>query len=159
MPIAAVVADLEGQRSESFVEWIQDGRRFCLRRATTLDLLESLEAPSTDAAEEIVAMRCLSVDDAPPKETALAVSPDVRANFDRLHARTIVSFRLVCSQCDQTFAHDLDVPRFVWTEVRHAARALLGDIHLLASHYGWSEREIANMSPQRRAVYKEMLSA
>jgi hypothetical protein len=35
---------------------------------------------------------------------------------------------------------------------------LLGEIHELASAYGWSERAIAQMSAGRRAAYLEMLN-
>ena len=49
--------------------------------------------------------------------------------------------------------------RFLWKEVRNAARRLLGEIHQLASAYGWSERAIAAMGPGRRAAYLGMLSA
>ncbi len=107
----------------------------------------------------MVLARCLSVDDAPATEAELARSPSVREQFDRLHEGKLVSCRLTCAQCEQSFTRELDVPRFVWMEIRHAARQLLADIHILASHYGWSEREIAAMSPRRRAAYLEMLSA
>ena len=56
-------------------------------------------------------------------------------------------------------ASPLDVARFLWLEIRHAARELLSDIHVLASHYGWAERDIASMSPLRRAAYLQMWSA
>jgi hypothetical protein len=32
-------------------------------------------------------------------------------------------------------------------------RVLLHDVHRLATHYGWSESEVLNVSPSRRALY------
>lgn len=156
---AAVIRDLESQREQRSFEWTEDGTQLCLRAATTRDLFRSLDAGSIDAAEDAVLMGCLRVGEKPADETALRRWPSVRAHFERMHAATLVSFRLACSQCGDQFTLDFDVPRFVWLEIRHAARRLLSDVHVLASHYGWNEREIVTMSPQRRAAYLEMLSA
>jgi len=68
-------------------------------------------------------------------------------------------FGICAGWCSSHELLDLDMARFLWMEVRAAARRLLGEIHQLASAYGWSERAIAGMSPGRRAAYLEMLSA
>jgi hypothetical protein len=159
MPVEAVVANLERSADSNWVEWVVDDRRLRLRAATTLDLRASLGAPAVAAAEEIVLMRCLSVDDASEDARATARLPSVREHFDRLHAATELRCALVCPQCEHDSTLDLDVPRFVWLEVRHAARRLLEDVHALARHYGWGEREIANMSPRRRAAYLELVAS
>jgi hypothetical protein len=52
---------------------------------------------------------------------------------------------------------DLDIGRFLWMEVRHAALALLRDVHELASAYGWREDEILTMNSARRAMYLGMV--
>jgi hypothetical protein len=159
MPVGSVVADLERRGTAHSIEWVEDGRRLRLRAATTLDLLASLGVAAIDAAEEVVLTRCLSVDDASEDAAASTRLPSVRERFDQLHAATELRCALVCPHCAHDSTLDLDVPRFLWLEVRHAARRLLEDIHALARHYGWGERDIANMSPRRRAAYLELLAS
>ena len=66
---------------------------------------------------------------------------------------------LDCPACAKRETIDLDIVRFLWTEVRRAALRLLCEIHELACAYGWSEKAIVTMSPSRRNAYREMLNA
>jgi hypothetical protein len=43
--------------------------------------------------------------------------------------------------------------------VEAAAKRLLGEIHNLASAYGWSEDAILSLSNSRRALYLQMVQA
>jgi hypothetical protein len=61
--------------------------------------------------------------------------------------------------CDLSWQTTLDVTTFFWKEVSVRARRALSEVHLLASTYGWSEREILNMSPVRRGFYLQMVNA
>ncbi len=54
---------------------------------------------------------------------------------------------------------DLDIGRFLWREVSVAARRMLAEVHLLASAYGWAERDILALCPVRRAAYLELAGA
>ena len=47
---------------------------------------------------------------------------------------------------------------FVWEEVDAAARRLLGEVHALASAYGWSQEEILALGSQRRAAYMRLIA-
>jgi hypothetical protein len=39
------------------------------------------------------------------------------------------------------------------------ASRLLLEVHALASVYGWSERDVLNLSPRRRRLYLDMVGA
>jgi hypothetical protein len=157
LPLTAVIANLEQRSGIDCVEWDEDGKRLRLRSANTADLLSSLQEPSAEAAEELVLTRCTSVDNAPAERQELAGLQGVRARFEQLNAAAELRCALTCPQCSRSSTLDLDITRFLWLEVCHAARQLLRDVHALASGYGWSEREIASMSPRRRAAYLEVL--
>jgi hypothetical protein len=157
LPLTAVIANLEERSGTDYVEWDEDGRRLRLRSANTADLLSSLQEPSPEAAEELVLTRCMSVDNAPGERQVLARLSDARARFEQLNAPAELHCALTCPQCSSSSTLDLDITRFLWLEVCHAARQLLHDVHALASRYGWSEREIVSMSPRRRAAYLELL--
>jgi hypothetical protein len=50
----------------------------------------------------------------------------------------------------------MDVAAFVWAEIESEARRLLLEVDVLARRYGWSERDILDMSPIRRYQYLEL---
>jgi hypothetical protein len=49
------------------------------------------------------------------------------------------------------------VVAYFWSEINAWAYRLLGEVHSLASAYGWREEDILAMSPWRRHVYLEMV--
>jgi hypothetical protein len=158
VPAAEMAARLEGQRTAGPVEWSEDGRQYRLRAATTEDLLASLDAPDMTAAADVLLARCLEVSPAPEPGQPSA-SGVVMQRFEQLHAATELSCAIDCPGCSSHEVLDLDIARFLWAEVRAAARRLLGEIHELASAYGWSEQAIVQMGAGRRHAYLEMLSA
>ena len=52
----------------------------------------------------------------------------------------------------------LDAGAVLWDEIDARARALLGEVHLLAAAYGWTEREILALGAERRASYLSMVA-
>lgn len=156
LPLAAVIARLEETSEDDCVEWDEDGKRLRLRSANTSDLLSCLEERTTEAAEDLVLTRCMSVDNAPAERQDLPRLPEARAHFGQLNAGAELLCALTCPQCSRSSTLELDMSRFLWLEVCHGAQQLLRDIHVLATRYGWSEREIVSMSPRRRAAYLEL---
>ncbi len=137
--------------------WTDGGRRFELRPATTADLLASLELAEVGAAQELLLSRCLTVD--PPQDAdRLSETPMVLEQFERLHAAAELRCSVACPECASEEVVDLDIGRFLWTEVRRAASRLLREIHALAAGYGWSEQAILAMSERRRTAYLEMVA-
>ena len=70
------------------------------------------------------------------------------------HAEIRIS--LTCPDCEHGWNEVFDIVSFFWTEIDVWARRLLRDVHVLASAYGWSEREILALSPTRRQIYLAM---
>jgi hypothetical protein len=68
-----------------------------------------------------------------------------------------IRLTLDCPACGNRWDETLDIGEFFWTEVASRARLVLRDVHILASAYGWTEREILNLTEARRAIYLEML--
>lgn len=66
---------------------------------------------------------------------------------------------LECPSCKFKWQALLDIVSYLSVELSHFARRLLGEIHRLASAYGWSEEAILAMSSCRRRVYLEMSEA
>jgi hypothetical protein len=152
LPVGALAAQLDDQPVGA-VTWQSQGQRYSLRPVTTDDLVACLDVPELTAAQDLLLSRCLEGSSAP------ADSAEVLRRFEQLNAAAELNCAVRCPGCARDQVLDLDLGRFVWAEVRTAARRLLAEIHDLASVYGWSEKSIARMSAARRGAYLELLSA
>ncbi len=70
-----------------------------------------------------------------------------------------VTYRFHCPECGAEGDAVLDLAAFLWEQIAARAKRLMFEIHLLASAYGWTEREILGLSEHRRALYLEMVEA
>jgi hypothetical protein len=68
-----------------------------------------------------------------------------------------VELALTCPACGTQWQAPFDIVSFLWQELDAWADRLLGEVHVLASHYGWSEREILALSPWRRQRYLDRI--
>ena len=69
-----------------------------------------------------------------------------------------VRIALTCPSCSHQWSSLFDILSFLWGEIEDWARRLMAEVHVLASAYGWSEREIVALSPRRRRMYLEMVN-
>jgi len=69
-----------------------------------------------------------------------------------------IRFDLCCPSCDHAWEVPFDAGAYLWAELDAHARALVADVHVLASSYGWSEGEILDLTPTRRRLYVEVAS-
>jgi len=130
-----------------------DGVTLRLRMANTLDIAEAAAASDLEAARDVLFARC--TEGADPAALPIALRDAALARLDAMHEAAEVSFSLACPACAARQVIQFDIASFLWTEIRHAVRNLLDDVHELAWAYGWSESAILTMSPSRRAAYIE----
>ncbi|HEY6728979.1 MAG TPA: hypothetical protein VI197_33445 [Polyangiaceae bacterium] len=64
-----------------------------------------------------------------------------------------------CPACQAAFETLLDATSVVVRELEEARRQLYRDVHLLASHYHWSEEQILALSDRKRQLYLELIHA
>lgn len=71
----------------------------------------------------------------------------------------LVAFTVTCPcpVCGENNAVRVDLEQIVLARLRRCQTALLREIHLLATHYGWSEREVLAVPPARRRRYLDWL--
>ncbi|MDR6951263.1 hypothetical protein J2X65_000611 [Ancylobacter sp. 3268] len=135
-----------------------EGYHLTVRPPDSRDQAAAERCPDAATAEALLFAACVTAtgeDDRPIPVTALpavarAAASDVLIALDPL---TDVSFDVACPACGCGWSLALDVPAFLWDEIGHHARRLIGEVALLARAYGWSEREILAMSPTRRQSY------
>ncbi|WP_322486837.1 hypothetical protein [Chloroflexus sp.] len=128
------------------------GQQLAFRLPASADLLG---LPPGPAAIRCLIERCLIDAPAMLSDETLAAVATAMADADPLLDLRI---ELACPDCGHTWAAPFDVAGFVWQELDRWARRLLRDVHTLARAYGWRESEILALSPQRRALYLQMVN-
>lgn len=88
---------------------------------------------------------------------AAAVAAISTAMADR-DPQAVVELDLVCSGCGAALTVPFDAGGYLLQELDVRATRLLADVHALALHYHWSERDILSLPPDRRARYLDFLA-
>jgi hypothetical protein len=153
--VSSILERAEALNAPDAASWRHDGCVFTMRRATTRDLSALASAP--DPRRRLLELCTVC------EPTGGSVVGDCEAlaveHFNRLNEGAETRLTLQCPACSATDQVDLDIGRFLWAEVRHAALTTLREVHELASAYGWSEAEILDLSSTRRAMYLGMIDA
>ncbi|MEL7046258.1 MAG: phage baseplate protein, partial [Pseudomonadota bacterium] len=69
-----------------------------------------------------------------------------------------VELDITCPSCAEQWQSPFDIVAYLWSELEAWGQRLLGDIHALASAYGWTEAEVLAVTPWRRRQYLERLA-
>jgi hypothetical protein len=69
-----------------------------------------------------------------------------------------IRLALDCPNCQHRWEALFDILSFFWGEIDAWAGRMVREVHLLASAYGWAEKDILTMSPDRRLIYLSMLA-
>ena len=137
------------------------------RLPTTEDLLALVSEASGDGAaptpERQLLARCVQAAQRDGAPVAAADLPDrlvaaVAAQMEAADPQANVTLALTCPACEHGWEQLFDVAEFLAAEVDAWARRTIGEVHALASSYGWSEREVLSLSAQRRRLYLERVS-
>jgi hypothetical protein len=92
------------------------------------------------------------------EEAPAAAVEAVAERMAELDPAADIRLGLTCPSCTHTWSAALDIVGFLWREIDAWAARTLGDVHALASAYGWSEAEILRLGPARRRTYLELIA-
>lgn len=157
---ALLAENAEGARA-AIPDVVSDGYRVGLRRLDSLDLAAIAGCTDVAQARGALVARCIAEIDGPRGVARAEDLPDgmVAALVDALgqgDPQAEVLLELSCPACGHTWQAQLDIGRFLWTEIRVRARRLLGEVHVIARAYGWRESDILAMSERRRTAYVDL---
>jgi hypothetical protein len=147
---------------ESVMTLKTDHCDFRFRSPNSLDLAAIASHTSIASATRELFERCLleahqngeAVSAGNLPEAALEA---VAKHLAEANPQADVQVGLLCPACEHRWSAIFDIASYFWTEIDAWARRLLGEVHTLASCYGWHERDILALSPSRRQLYLEML--
>lgn len=148
----------EGTESSGVIE--QDEYVVSWRSPTPSDLAALAAEPGPPGASLL--RRCVTVTAAvgtPLDATTVPAALIARIEEEMSAADPLaeVLVAVTCPECERRFEADVDLARFVWSEVDARARQVLHDIDVLARAYGWTEPEVLALSDARRASYLRLV--
>jgi hypothetical protein len=113
----------------------------------------------------LLLQRCICsigpVDD-PDEEAISRLSPlarlEIEQQMERVAPKVELTMESQCPECGRDYAAPFDLQDFFFGELRTSRDLLYREVHYLAYHYHWSEREIMELPRQKRRAYIELLA-
>ena len=136
--------------------------RVGFRLPNSLDLLAAGSSGEIESGRRILIESCLLEvvhEDMPlaasslPAEVIELVIEQMRSADPQAE----IELDLTCPACGHSWTAALDIIDYFWREIESWIQRILQEVHRLAQAYGWSEREILQMSAWRRRRYLEMI--
>ncbi|MGH7775202.1 MAG: hypothetical protein ACREQA_23495 [Candidatus Binatia bacterium] len=82
----------------------------------------------------------------------------IEQQMEKLAPKVDLTMDVNCHECGREFVAPFDLHRFFFGEMRTSGDLLYREVHYLAYHYHWSEREIMQMTRDKRRRYIEVLA-
>jgi hypothetical protein len=154
--LTLAVRDLVGHAGNTTPDEITAAGVRC-RPPSLGDLAAIASEPDPERAAERLLARCL-LDESGTIALSDARVRELEDALEAVDPGADLAFEVRCEACGDCGTAQLDPGELLWDEITARARGLLVDVHQLASAYGWSEREILALTPERRASYLWMVA-
>lgn len=136
---------------------------FRLPSGADLEHVVALARRDPAGAVRVVAERCV---DRIEEDSTGAARPLVDELIDPLVAamgerdpQAEILLDAACPECGARATAPFDTASYVLDEISRHLDALLREVHVLASHYHWSERQILRLPARRRRTYLQYIAA
>jgi hypothetical protein len=153
MDLRLVTSDLLVEPGDDRPEWEEsevDGVRVRFRRVTGADQEAGAREPADGV--NIILRRCVAGE---LPQHVRRWMPSILAAAD---PQAEINLSVTCPACGRAVSLLLDAGTFLAREVAARSKALFRQVHLLAFHYHWAERDILALTPTRRHCYLDLLS-
>ncbi len=158
------VADLfapapRGKSTASPADFHIDDYHIYFRLPNSLDIARVMGHSDAQTAliERCIARAERTGTDCAPEHLPPAVIEATGDKIAALDPQAQITIDLTCPACSHEWPLLFDIAGFLWAELNAWAERMLHSVHRLARGYGWSEREILDLSPVRRQLYLGML--
>jgi len=134
-----------------------------MRLPTSRDIEEAIALPPSEGRSALLG-RCITrvVRDGAPQDPASLPDEVVEAALAELSRRDPLAelqIGVSCDACGHERPMSFDIGEHLWGDVSECATRLMREVHLLASAYHWTERDICRLSATRRRAYLDLLGA
>ena len=133
-------------------------------RLPSSDDLLALVDTTAEAAADGLLERCVfqarrSGSPTPLRGLPPSVVESVQQEMARRDPGADTTVALTCPACGHGFERFFDIGAYLWDELDDWAQRTLGEVHVLAGAYGWSEAQILGLSAARRGKYIALVHA
>jgi hypothetical protein len=140
-----------------------EGYDASFRLPDSRDLLAVASMTDAAAAVQALVARCVVAARIQNENVAAEHLPEsvlncIEEEMSKSDPQGAIEFSLDCPACSTSWIETFDILSFFWSELSAWAQRLLGEVHALASAYGWREADILEMTPARRSIYLGMLT-
>ena len=124
---------------------------------------EHLRGDPTVAVNHLLARIVLRLNDncSVDEQTIGSLSPQVLSEIERaieeLAPVESINIEAGCVECGRPSVSPLDLTSYFLNELQHNRRGLEHEVHFIAWHYHWSEREILALTRRKRRRYIELI--
>ncbi|MEU0405814.1 hypothetical protein ABZ318_37560 [Streptomyces sp. NPDC006197] len=139
--------------------------RFRLPDGSDQEELSALLAHNEAETLTLLLSRCvqrIGTQEPPSKQQISELSARARSEIEERMAyvapKVEQTLDATCAECRRVFVAPFDIQRFFFGDLRADRSLLYQEVHHLAFHYHWSEREIMGMTRDKRRMYIEVLS-
>ena len=142
----------------------RDDYRLCFRLPNSIDIAEVEDSSNAGVALQQLLSRCILSAEHAGALIGIEQLPDhviqaLNQRIEELDPQAEVRINLTCPDCLHNWEVFFDIASFLWAEINEWAERMLQTVHKLARAYGWTEREILNLSPVRRQLYLGMVGS
>lgn len=155
------MGDYRHQRPEVYRETFDD-YTITFRPLNSRDQLAVSQIYNVDDAAQVMRRSCIvkashAHNEVPVEALSETLLDAVGERVIELDPQVETRFSLTCAVCDTKFSAVFEAVEFVWCEIVALAANTLEEVVLLARAFGWSERDILQMTPRRRQRYLDMV--
>lgn len=141
-----------------------DEYHLCVRLPNSLDIAAVIGNEDAESAQQQLLLRCVLKVERSGASCAVDQLPDtlirmLNQHIESLDPQAEIRINLNCPACSHSWDALFDIASLLWSELNDWAERMLQTVHKLALAYGWSERDILNLSPVRRQLYLGMLGS
>lgn len=160
LALEQIVAAAEVQRSLETCEAQIGEDQIVLRRPTGSDQLKWMSRP--DEEQSATMLRSIlvkpSLDDLLAKGHSLeSIASTIDSVMDAFDPLVGFHLSVVCPDCGNSADVSPDLAALALERLSHAQQGLISDVHLLASRYHWTEKEVLDLPRWRRQRYLDLI--
>jgi hypothetical protein len=137
---------------------------FRLPHGEDQELISSLLEKNEAAAMTALFKRCIlavgshtRIDDELINRLAPAARLEIEREMEAVAPKVEMIMEATCPECGRMFTAPFDLQDFFFGEFRMSRDLLHREVHYLAYYYHWSEREIMEMTREKRRQYIDVL--
>lgn len=138
---------------------------FRLPNGADQELLSQLVSENEARAFTALLGRCIlgiGSPEKPDEKLIHKLSPlarmEIEKEMEAVAPKVELTLGAKCPECGREFSIPFDIQDFFFGELRISRDLLYREVHYLAYHYHWSEREIMEMPKEKRRMYIDILA-